>query len=262
MSQLGVIWRKEMYESWSNRRWIWLPLVFILLGVMQPVSTHFMPQILKMSGGLPAGTVIQFPTPSPADVYTKAQAQYSTLGLLVLVLAFMGSISNERQYGVLELIMVKPVKHATYIVAKWLSAATITLVSLFLGDLASWYYTGQLIGALTFAPVFASAIVYGVWLLLIVTLSLSLSTMIDSAIANAFISLIAAIALSVAAGVLNWPWSPGGLPTLATQMILGAKPGTIPSITGDLLWSLTITLAILIALLGMAIGWFKRKTFA
>lgn len=264
MNQLGIVWRKEMRESWNNRRWIWLPLVFVLLGVMQPVSVHFMPQILKMSGGLPPGTVIHIPTPSSASVFAKAQSQYSTLGLLVLVVGFMGSVSNERHQGVLELVMVKPVSHASYILAKWLSAVSLTLVALFLGDVATWYYTVQLIGSLPFGNVALSALVYAVWLLLIVTLTLFFSTLLNSPMANAFISLVIASVLSVLAVVLKWQWSPGSLPTHASNLVMQlesvAGAGQYSG-SGDLSWSLIITAAIIAGLIITGIGWFKRRTF-
>lgn len=264
MSQLAIVWRKEMYEAWKNRRYIWLPLVFILIGVMEPVSTHFMPQILKMSGGLPPGTVIQIPTPSAASVFAKAEAQYSTLGLLVLVLAFMGSVSNERQHGVLELVMVKPVSYTAYVMAKWLAAGTLTMVALLLGDIASWYYTVQLIGRLALGPVLVSAVVYGLWLMLIVTLSMFFSIVFNSTSANAFISLVVAVILSVVAGVLKWQWSPGALPTHATDLVLqvDAKAGANTFSPSDMTFSIAVTAIIIVLLIVSSIGWFKRRTFA
>ena len=272
MSQLGIVWRKEMLEAWRNRKWIWLPIVFVLLGVMEPISTHFMPQILKLSGGLPPGTVIHIPTPSAGEVFTKAQSQYSTLGLLVLVLAFMGSVSNERQYGVLELVLVKRVSHASYILAKWLAASCLTFISLLIGDLFAWYYTVQLIGPLSLGHVLSSAVFYTVWLLLIITLTLFFSVLLQSSIANAFISLVTAAVLSVLSDVLKWSWSPGSLPSQAGDLAMqgSTSPGAVSGVRallgatqtgaqGDLVWSITIAIALVGCLLAAAIVVFPRR---
>ncbi|WDL98399.1 ABC transporter permease [Alicyclobacillus sp. ALC3] len=261
MSQLGIVLRKEMREAWNSRRLVWLPLVFVLLGAMQPVSTHFMPQILKLSGGLPAGTVIHIPTPSPGAVFAQAQSQYGVLGLLVLVLAFMGSVSNERQHGVLDLVMVKPVSYTAYILAKWLSALCLTTVALVLGDLAAWYYTLQLIGWLGIGTVVQSAAVYLVWLQLIVTITLWFSVLMNSAIANAGITLTVAAAFSVVAGVLKWPWSPGGLPSHAVSLLMMSKGINIARNGGALIESLGLTTLIIAILIALAISLFKRRTF-
>lgn len=265
MSQFSIVWHKEMRESWQNRKWIWLPLVFILLGAMQPVSTHFMPQILKMSGGLPAGTVIHIPVPSSASVFAKAQSQYNSLGLLVLVLAFMGSISSERQQAVLELVMVKPVSHASYILAKWTAELCLTLAAMVLGDLAAWYYTVQLIGPLPIDHALLSACVYAFWLILIVTLTTFFSVWLNSPVANAFVTLLIAAILSVLAAVLNWNWSPGALTAHATSVLTGwtgAGAGGILIGSSQMIWSLCLTGLLVIVLLIGTVYLFRRRTYS
>lgn len=265
--QLVLVWKKEMREAWSNRKWVWLPLVFVLFGMMQPISAHFMPQILKLSGGLPPGTIIHIPTPSAASVLVKAQSQYGTLGLLILVLSFMSGVSGERQKGVLELVLVKPVSHAAYFLGKWLAAATLTLTALFVGELATWYYTVQLIGSLAAWRVILSTLVYALWLLLLITLTLVLSVMLRSSGANAFISLGAAVLLSVLAGILKWRWSPGSIPSHAADMLMQPNPlasaGTTHSWVGldSLTWSLIVTALVMVSLVFAGIGWFRRHTF-
>lgn len=44
------MYNKEMLEMWRSFKWLWVPLVFILLGIMQPVTTYYLPQILEMAG--------------------------------------------------------------------------------------------------------------------------------------------------------------------------------------------------------------------
>lgn len=256
--QIEIVWRKELRESWKNRKWIWLPLVFILLGVMEPISTYFMPTILKMSGSLPPGTVIHIPTPSAAEVFAKGQSQYSTLGLLILVLSFMGSVANERQQGVLELVMVKPVSHVSYLLAKWLAAVCLTLAALFLGDCLTWYYTVQLIGSLPLLHAALSALVYALWLVLVVTLTLVLGVMLSSATANAFITLLAAVLLSLLANLFKWKWSPGNLPTHASNLLLPSSMAT--GLTADRTWSILTTAALIGTILMAGISWFKHRS--
>lgn len=252
MSQLAIIYRKELLETWRNRKWIWIPLVFILMGVMEPVSTYFMPQILKMST-MPAGTVIQIPTPSGAETVVKALSQYNLIGLLVLVLAFMGSVSGERQHGVLQLVMVKPVSFTMYVLAKWLSAVSVSLVSLLLGYVATWYYTEQLVGRVPFLRILSSGAVYALWILLVLALTIMLSSVFDSAMATAFIALAGAALLTVFTSLFHIQWSPGNIPSMAQQLVLAGKADA------GFVASMLITVALVGVFLALAAWVFQRR---
>lgn len=219
MNQWSIVYAKELREMWHNRKWLWIPIVFILLGVMQPVSTHFMPQLLKISSSLPKGTIIHIPTPSAESVIAKAQSQFGTLGLLILVLAFMGITSGERQRGVLELVLVKPVSFCQYVMAKWCAVVTMVVVAIGLGYLSAWYYTEQLIGHVSALHTFTGAFVYALWVILVLTFTMLFSTLLVSQIATAFISLFIAVGLSTVSGLLRWNWSPGYLPNQAAELI-------------------------------------------
>ncbi|WP_054636111.1 ABC transporter permease [Thalassobacillus sp. C254] len=150
MNQWIQLWKKECLEMWRNFKWIWVPLVFIILGLTEPLSTYYMPVIMESVGGLPEGAVFEMPMPSPGEVLMMTTSQFNMLGILVIVLASMGLISSERRSGVAGLILVRPVPHASYVTAKWTGMIVLGWLSLFLGYLASWYYTNLLFGSLSF----------------------------------------------------------------------------------------------------------------
>ena len=157
--QWAVVYNKEMLEMWRSFKWLWVPLVFILLGIMQPVSTYYLPQILESAGGLPDGAVIEIPMPTGGQAMAEVLGQYSSIGLLVLVLAGMAIVSGEKQSRTIELIMVRPIRHSSFITAKWAGFVTITLVSLCAGCLSGWYYTELLIGHVDFLNIVQSVLV-------------------------------------------------------------------------------------------------------
>jgi ABC-2 type transport system permease protein len=43
MSQFLVLFRKEMLELWRSYKWLWVPLVFLFLGIIQPAATYYLP---------------------------------------------------------------------------------------------------------------------------------------------------------------------------------------------------------------------------
>ncbi len=238
-----------------NFKILWIPLVFILLGIMQPVTSYYLPEIIKAAGELPEGAVFDIPVPTPQEVLVQTFGQYSQIGILVLVLAFMGIVAAEKNSGVSDIILVKPVSFANYITAKWVSIAIMTLGSFLLGILASWYYTGVLIGNVEFGELMKGSLVYGTWLLFLVTVTLLLSSLFKSNIFVAFMSLLVAIGLSALTSLLSkWmTWSPARLSTHASSLLLTGSPDK------QFALSLTVSLLLILVLLVSSIYLFAKK---
>ncbi len=238
-----------------NFKILWIPLVFILLGIMQPLTSYYLPEILKAAGELPEGAVFDIPVPSAQEVLVQTLGQYSQIGVLVLVLAFMGIVAAEKNSGVSDIILVKPVSFTNYLTSKWVSIVLMTLVSFFLGLLASWYYTGILIGDMAFGEVMKGFLVYGTWLVFLVTVTLLLSSLFTSGIFVAFASLLVAIGLSAITSLFSkWMmWSPARLSTHASQLLLTGSPDK------QFVLSLSTTLLLILVLVASAIYLFARK---
>lgn len=215
------LYAKEMLELRRSMKWLWVPAVFVLLGMMQPVSSYYMPQILDAAGGLPEGTVIEIPPPTGPAVLIETLSNFGTIGLLVLVLAFMGTVSAERSSGAAALVLVRPVPFPSYVTAKWAALLTLTWASLALGIGAAWYYTDALIGPVAAAHLVPAALAYALWLAFAGAAVTAFSAALKSPGAAAFLTLLSIIALSVLAGTLRaWmEWSPAQLPAQAASML-------------------------------------------
>jgi ABC-2 type transport system permease protein len=50
MRNAWILYQKEMLETARTYKLIWIPVVFILLGAMQPVVTYYMPEICGQRG--------------------------------------------------------------------------------------------------------------------------------------------------------------------------------------------------------------------
>jgi ABC-2 type transport system permease protein len=174
--QWMTIYRKECLESMRNFKWIWVPLVFILFCIIDPLSTYYLPQILESTGGLPEGATFNIPTPPPSEVFMMSVSQINMLGLLVVSLITMGTIAGERKSGVAELILVKPVSYMAYVSAKWAAHVTLVLLSVSVGFLASWYYTQLLFGDLLFSHVLMAFFFYGLYMVFVISISIFMNT--------------------------------------------------------------------------------------
>src|SRR5690625_4798729 len=144
MRQWQTLVKKELLGNFRDRKWIWVPIVLILLAVMDPVSNYYLPQILDAVGGLPDGAIFEMPQVTGIDAITMSISQLSSLGILIFVLISMGTIAGERKSGIAELILVKPISYTAYIMSKWTALLALVLVSYIVSMLFAWYYIGML----------------------------------------------------------------------------------------------------------------------
>ncbi|GKU76150.1 ABC transporter permease [Paenibacillus sp. L3-i20] len=254
--KITVLLRKELLELTRSYKLIWVPLVFILLGIMQPITNYYMPLILEKAGNMPEGTVIDIPKMTGEQVLTGTLSQFGSIGTLVLVLVFMGIVSGERNTGATSMILVKPISFGAYIASKWVSMLILTWGSLFLGYFASWYYTGQLFERVAMAPFLNSYLLYGLWFSFVMSILLLFSSMLRSAAGAAFITLGLSIFLTVLVGLMPkyLEWSPGSLSNYAYEAISGsiAEPT-------HLIWTIGVTGILVVLLLVCSVGMLRRS---
>jgi ABC-2 type transport system permease protein len=245
MRQWMVMYRKELLEMWRSGKWLWVPVVSILLCVMNPVTSYYMPEILDKAGNLPEGTILQIPVPTAAEVMTSTLSQFGMMGILILVLASMGIVSAERTGGVAAMILVKPVHHFSYISAKWAGVLTLAGVSFLAGYASAWYYTELLIGHVDIGGGILAFGAYGLWLAFVLTVTVLMSTLLRGGGAAAFVSLFIAAALSLITGLLPrfMEWSPGRLPGQAGVLLQAGEA------LSSLVWSICVTLIFIVAML-------------
>lgn len=256
LTRLLVMFQKEMLELVRSFKLIWVPLVFIVLGILQPVTSYYMPIILEKAGSLPDGTIIEVPLPSGAEVLAATLQQFGTMGVLVLVLVFMGVVSSERNSGAASLILVKPISTFAFISSKWLAMLLLSLASLLLGYAASWYYTGLLFDVVPFTLFGGSFLVYGLWLSFVMAIILLFSTLLRSAAGAAFSTLGFAVILSLLAGMFPkyLGWNPGALSSFAYQTVMQNI-----SNTARFGWSVALTLILIAAAVAGSV-WLLRRS--
>ena len=254
MRQWLVLLRKEILELRRSSKLLWVPLVFAALGALQPAASFYLPELIDAVGGLPGGAVIDIPIPGPGVVIAESLGQIGTIGLLVLVLAAMGAIVAERSSGAAAMLLVKPVSHGAYILAKWTAYNSLMLFSVVLGQVVAWFYTDYLIGSFPMGTMLASAVLLAVWLSFIMTVLMFASVFLKSAGAVAFITLGAAIVLSILTSLVGsaMDWSPASLSSHAVGLLTDGA-------ATELLIPLAVTIALTAALLTGAIIAFRRS---
>ncbi|MCW1928609.1 ABC transporter permease [Bhargavaea beijingensis] len=252
MRQFSLFLGKEWREQARSFKLVWVPLVFIFFGALEPLTYHFLPQILESVGNLPEGAAFTLPEMSGADVYASLTGQYQTVGLLVLVLAFMGSLSGERKSGTGTLLYVRPISYAAYYLSKWTAAVGLAVLSVWLGYGMAATYIVQLYDPVPgFPDVVLFLLVMSVWIAFAVTLTMTASAALPTGGAAGAALGILFIGLMID-GIVGayWTWSPWKLQAYGLAFLTGSPD------SGDLAGSLGVTagLTILLVLSGILLA--------
>src|SRR5690625_4453375 len=149
--QWMTLFNKEMVENWRNKKWIWVPIVMIILCTMDPLTYYYLPEIMEMAGNVPEGLLFELPDMLPTEVILLSLEQLSMFGVLVIILITMNTIAGEKKSGITEIILVKPIKPINYVTTKWSVYSIISVLSLIIGLLTNFYYTNILYGELSFS---------------------------------------------------------------------------------------------------------------
>ncbi|GAA5417795.1 putative transmembrane protein YxlG [Paraliobacillus ryukyuensis] len=256
--QWRTIYRKEMLEYWRNFSWIWVPIVFIILAIMDPITSYYLPIIIDNVGGLPEGASVEIPEVNPTDALMMSLSEFSMFGVLVIIFITMGLIAGERKSGVAELILVKPVHYATYISSKWAAKLTLVLTSYIIGLFASWYYVNLLFGNIAFSALVQTIGFYGLWFVLVLTITVFFSCLFKSSgvvLGSTIGTLLLMFSIyNIFSHVLTW--FPNSLSSHIREML---QTGSVP----NALWGTSfITVGSSLILLIVAYVIFQKKEVA
>ena len=91
----------------------------MFLGILQPLSSFCLPEILKMAGGLPDGMTITLPELTASEVLASALTdQFDQMGLIVIVMATMGIIASDKNNGMLAFVLTRNTTLVEYLLSK------------------------------------------------------------------------------------------------------------------------------------------------
>ena len=252
MRGFTVLLQKEFREAWRSWKFLWIPLVFVLLGMSDPLTNYYLMDILNAVGNLPEGFEMLMPELMPVDLIQASVGQFQTIGLLVLIASFVGVISKERASGMVTLLYIRPLSFGAYFMSKFIVMSTVSFISILAGFAASVYYTVVLYGTFEIGTLMASFFTYFSWLLFVIAVTLMMSASFTTVIATACAFAVIFIGQIVDALIgAFWTISPWKLPVYGIQLMRGTME------MSDYWWSLFITLVITI--ICMSIGALTMK---
>lgn len=225
MNGFGVLVRKELLESWRTRRLPVIAVLFLVFGMISPLTAKYLPDILKAALGEQLS--VPMPTPDATAALGQLQKNLGQMGTLVAIALAMGSVAGELDRGTAALVLAQPVSRHAFLVAKLVAMGVVLGISTLLAVLVAWAYTAILFEALPIGGWLAMAAL--TWLALAAWGSLTFlaSAATGSTTASAGLGFVAWIAVSLVAIV---PALDRVLPTGLTVPAIAIAAGT----AGDL----------------------------
>lgn len=193
MNKMMVIVNKEWKQFHIELKIIWLPVVFILLGMLQPIVSNYMPVILQSVSGTNGITIDPNYVKESAGTVLAGTlgSQFDQLGIIILVISLMGIIYNDKKSGMLGYILSRPISIRNYIFAKYFSNLALITAVISIGFFVSCYYSSLLFGDMIFTVAFTALLYYLVWIMFVVALVLFISGLLKS------ISMVAAVSIII-----------------------------------------------------------------
>lgn len=114
---------KEFVETARTYKLLIMASVFLILGMMNPITAKITPQLLQSF--MPEGMEITIGEPTAMDSWTQFFKNIPQMGLIVLVIVFSGMMANEFSRGTLINVLTKGLSRKVVILSKFSMAVSL-----------------------------------------------------------------------------------------------------------------------------------------
>lgn len=136
--------KKEFREQARTYKWLIVLSVFFLFGLMSPLLAKMTPVLISsMDMG---GVTLTLPKPTAMDAYAQYFKNMTQMGIVVLLLIFGGTLSNELVKGTLVNILAKGLSRAAVLLSKYTAAVILWSAGFLLSAVTNYGYTAYLFG--------------------------------------------------------------------------------------------------------------------
>ncbi len=131
--------RKEFCEQLRTFRLLILAAVFLLFGMMSPLTAKLTPKLLESL--MTEGITIQITEPTALDSWAQFFKNIGQTGIIILVILYSGTLSHEYSRGTLVNMLTKGLSRPAVILSKFTAAAVLWTAAYLLSFTTTWIYT-------------------------------------------------------------------------------------------------------------------------
>jgi ABC-2 type transport system permease protein len=213
------LWRLEWLRFTRTPRAISLAILFIAIGLVEPVVTKYQAKILAHVG---RGVQIKAPPPTAADGLNAYVSEVTLVGLILVVALAAGALTFDASPGLAIFLRTRVSGCWQLIAPRFAVHAAAAAVAYLLGTLAAWYETVLLLGHLPAAQVLVGAGCVAVFLTFAVAVTALAASMVRSTMATVGIAFIFLLALPVLSSIrVLARWLPSALVNAPVNLVDG-----------------------------------------
>ena len=246
-----TLWRLEGLRLLRTPQAVMLAAVFVAIGLIEPVLTRYQNDLLSRLGH---GQVRAAAAPAPADGLSSYFSQAMLIGLIMVVMVTAAVVSFDARPGVATFLRTRAAGMWQLIAPRVTTAASVAVVAYWLGTIAAWVQTRELIGSLPAGAVAGGALCGAVYLAFAVAVTALAAGIGRGTLAAGAIALGILLALS-ALGVI-------GVISRYLPGVLAGAPGALATRSHALSYylpAMLITLAAAAAALVLAARQLSRR---
>lgn len=214
-----TLWRLEWLRLVRTPRAISLAVLFIAIGLIEPVVTKYESKIFAHVGN---GVRISAPPPTAADGLNSYVSEVLLVGLILVVVLAAGALTFDSTQG--RAIFLRTRVRSTWqlVAPRVVVNAVAAAIAYLFGTLATWYETSLLIGSLPAARVLAGATCGAVYLAFAVAVTALAAALARSTIATAGIAFMILLAPPILGTVhVIARWLPSALVNAPVDIVSG-----------------------------------------
>ncbi|HDP69976.1 MAG TPA: hypothetical protein ENN38_04090 [Actinobacteria bacterium] len=246
--------KKELLDIFVTYK-IWVVLaVFLFFALMSPPVAKLAPEIVG-SLSKTQGITIEIPTPTIIDSFAQYFKNLSQIGILAVILLSIGLVAGEKTKGTLQLVVTKPVSRANVVISKFLAQTFLFTGSMVVGAAICYLYTISLFEGKMLAKFLQANLLYIIFYILLITITLFFSTIFRSQIAAAGLSVVGLTILTILPGLheVFAKYSSASLLNIANKIIYGKASFS------EATWPIIVSIILIISLLALGIFIFNRQ---
>jgi len=191
--------KKELKELLKTGRFYALLITFLFFAISSPPITKFTPEIIKslIQTQDTKGIIIQIPSPTWKDSFLQFFKNLNQIIFIVLIIIFIGCISEEKNKGTAVTIIVRGIDRKKWIISKFLFQILICFILLIISYIICAYYTFFLFSHFPLYNSLSSTILYAFYLIFVISLIIFSSSIGNNAIQSGGIFFIIFIILNI-----------------------------------------------------------------
>ncbi|HEX5635683.1 MAG TPA: YhfC family glutamic-type intramembrane protease, partial [Gammaproteobacteria bacterium] len=246
----GLFWqalRKVWIQLWRTKMVMVILGVFALFGILSPLAAYFMPEIFSNIEGAEMFKDL-IPVPSIKDALDQYVKNISQFGFLIAILVGMGKVASEKEKGLTEMILHKPLPRWAFILSKFVAQAVVFALAFLVAELLAYAYTIYLFESFSIIAFTWMNFLLLSWLLVYVAITLLGSTVTKSVGAAAGASLAGAIVIMLSAQIPQ-------IAAISPQALMGWAASMTPTASFNLQTSNFTALGCAYVLIVLVVIW-------